>query len=237
MKQWFERAVRFLGRLDLAVWLLLALFLATLAGGLFPQRSLHAGLPLAVFAPTAALLALVTLACVSRRWRGMWRAAWRAPERPEGLPHAASLSAPSGAPVGKVSAILSAHGLRVTASDSGEGVLLRGSRHRLAPLGTLLTHVGVLLGVLGGALSWLYRAAEPSPFTGDPGYPVVILAGALVLAGTTLTFNFPQAWLLVRLEPDGTVTLGGRASAHAWDFEQEFAEIVTELRQTVEAQP
>ncbi|MBN2003304.1 MAG: cytochrome c biogenesis protein ResB [Anaerolineae bacterium] len=233
----WRRAIRWGSRLDLAAWLLLVLFLGVLAGGVFPRRLLRAGLLQVIFVSAVALLALATLACTFRCWRRAWRAVRNAPERPEGLPHTASLSAPDGAPVGKVRAVLNAHGLQVSASSDSSGTLLRGCRYRLAPLGTLLTHVGALLGVSGGGLSWLQRAAELSPFTGDPGYPLVILAGVLLLAGTTLSFYFPQVWLLVWMGPDGALTLGGRAGARAWDFEQEFADIVAEIRSALETQP
>ena len=63
----------------------------------------------------------------------------------------------------------------------------------------------------------------------DPGYSLVIVAGFLLLAGLTVSFNFPRSWIQVCIESDGTLHLAGRAERHACDFGREFKAIVKDL--------
>jgi cytochrome c biogenesis protein len=110
-----------------------------------------------------ALLAVATLACTLNRWRGVWRRAFHRPVRCsdaalESGPHTARLEAsPEVDPGGIVRECLEGHGFRVgtteVATTNYPVVYLRGDRNRLGTLGTLVTHLGVLLLVLGAALS------------------------------------------------------------------------------------
>jgi cytochrome c biogenesis protein len=120
-----------------------------------------------VFLVPLALLALVTLVCTLERWRGMWRRTRYQPVRCsdvalERAPHTASLNAPAGGDLAKVVCeALKQRGFRVRTTKvvttngtvNGRVVYLRGDRNRLAPLATLVTHVAVVLLLLGAALT------------------------------------------------------------------------------------
>jgi cytochrome c biogenesis protein len=274
-----------------------------------------------------ALLAAATLACTLNRWRGLWRRAFHRPVRCsdaalESGPHTARLEAsPEVDLAGAVRACLEGRGFRVGTAEAvttnGRLLYLRGDRNRLGALGTLVTHLGVLLLVLGAALSgaagWReeitagpgataeighgtglvvrnegfaleryadgsvagyeaqvtllaadqavargpVRVNEPLNYRGvqlllqayaetpdgisvtllavrDPGYGPVVVAGFLLLLGTTATLNFPHSWVHARIEPEGTVRLAGRAGRRAHGFGREFAALVNEIRQAVE---
>jgi cytochrome c biogenesis protein len=128
-----------------------------------------------VFLVVLALLALVTLVCTLERWRGVWRRARYHPVRCsdvalERAPHTASLNAPAGVYLPEVvRQVLEERGFRVRTTKvvttngttngitnetvNGRVVYLRGDRNRLAPLATLVTHVAVVLLLLGAALT------------------------------------------------------------------------------------
>jgi cytochrome c biogenesis protein len=128
-----------------------------------------------VFLVALALLAVTTLVCTLERWRGAWRRARYHPVRCsdvalERAPHTASLNAPAGVYLPEVvRRVLEERGFRVrttkvvttneiangtrNGTTSGRVVYLRGDRNRLAPLATLVTHVAVVLLLLGAALT------------------------------------------------------------------------------------
>jgi cytochrome c biogenesis protein ResB len=204
-------------------------------------------------------------------------------------------------------------GFRVRSNTPGGDVLfLRGDRNRLASLATLVTHLALLLLLLGALLSsgfgWreeltiepdgtaglkfasrlalhnegfaiarypdgtvsAYQARvavidggqekvrgsvgvnRPLAYAGvgyylrgygereagqavtllavrDPGYPLVILAGFLLLLGLTVSLYFPRGWIQARIEPGGTLRLAGWAERRACDFGDEFAKLVKEV--------
>jgi cytochrome c biogenesis protein ResB len=132
-----------------------------------------------VFLVPLALLAAVTLVCTLERWRGVWRRARYQPVRCsdvalERAPHTASLNAPARGDLAQVVwEALEERGFRVRTTEvvttngttngttnetrngtvNGRVVYLRGDRNRLAPLATLVTHVAVVLLLLGAALT------------------------------------------------------------------------------------
>jgi cytochrome c biogenesis protein len=275
-----------------------------------------------VFLVPLVLLVVAALVCTLDRWRSVWRRALHRPVRCSdvalgGAPHTAGLAAP---PEVDLPAIvresLEQRGFRVRATKVATTdrrlIYLRGDRNRLAPLATLVTHLGVLLLLLGVALSSGYgwqeevtmgpgetvevghgsglalcnegftvvhysdgsvsgyeaevtvfegdqevargsiQVNEPLTYNGiglhlhgyggtegrytvtllvvrDPGYGPVIAAGFLLLLGMTVSFNFPHCWVHVRIEPEGTLRLAGRAGRRAYDFGREFAALVEDL--------
>jgi cytochrome c biogenesis protein len=121
-----------------------------------------------LFLAPLALLVLTTLACILERWGRVWR---RAFDRPVVCPDAVFDSAPCTATippapakegVALVRECLEQHGLRVITNQQTNQLTnrptihLRGDRHPLSPLATLVAHLAVLLLVLGALLSgWL----------------------------------------------------------------------------------
>jgi len=291
-----------------------------------------------VFLAGLALLAAATLACTLNRWRGVWRRAFHRPVRCsdaalESGPHTARLETSPGVDPGKVvRACLEARGFRVgtttvvttnhpgtteVVTTNNREIYLRGDRNRLGALGTLVTHLGVLLLLVGAGLSGVagwreeitigpgatadvghgteltvrnegfaleryadgsvagyeaqvtlltagealarapVRVNEPLNYRGaqlllqayaetpdgtsvtllavrDPGYGPVVAAGFLLLLGMTVTLNFPHHRVHVRIEPQGTVRLAGRADRRAHGFGREFTALVKEIRRAVE---
>jgi cytochrome c biogenesis protein ResB len=128
-----------------------------------------------VFLVVLALLATLTLVCTLERWRGVWRRARYQPVRCsdaalDRAPHTASLNAAAGGDLPEVvRQVLEGRGFRVrttkvvttngamnettNGTTNGRAVYLRGDRNRLAPLATLVTHVAVVLLLLGTVLS------------------------------------------------------------------------------------
>jgi cytochrome c biogenesis protein len=124
-----------------------------------------------VFLAPLALLAAATLVCTLDRWRGVWRRAFHQPVRCsdgalDTAPHTARLSA-SRAVVDLTAAAregLERRGFRVRTTEvvttDHPLVYLRGDRNRLAALATLVTHLAVLLLLLGAGLSSGYGWRE-----------------------------------------------------------------------------
>lgn len=112
------------------------------------------------------LLVLVALVCTFQRWRRVWRRVFHQLVRCsdtvfDAAPHAAEVAAlPKADLPSIVRRSLERCGFRVR-FETAEGIVyLRGDRHRLAPLATLVTHLAVLLLALGAALSGLYGWRE-----------------------------------------------------------------------------
>jgi len=123
-----------------------------------------------VFLGPLALLAAATLVCTLDRWRGVWRRAFYQPVRCsdaalDAAPHTARLNTSPALDLAAVAREgLERRGFRVRTTEvvttNHPSVYLRGDRNRLAPLATLVTHLAVLLLLLGAALSSGYGWRE-----------------------------------------------------------------------------
>jgi cytochrome c biogenesis protein len=276
-----------------------------------------------LFVLLVALLGVVTLTCTRQRWRSVWLRATRQPlvcstTALDAPPHTATLGAKPGVDHStRLTQALAERGYRVLVGADGDLTYLRGDRNRLSPLATLVTHLTVLLLLLGavltGSLGWqeqltlargeaaaighntglairhastavtrhpdgsisgytsevtlsdgsaeeregIVRVNAPIVWRGvrvlvssyeadpggegdyaitllavhDPGFGLAIAAGLLLLAGITVSFNFPHAWVQARIEPSGGLRLAGRAERQAYGFATEFTSMVEELRE------
>lgn len=110
-----------------------------------------------LFLAPLALLVLVTLACTLERWRAVWQ---RAFDRPIVCPDTLFDTAPCTATLppfslqGGVALLherLREHGFRITTHP--QFLYLRGDRHPLSSLATLVTHLSVLLLALGALMT------------------------------------------------------------------------------------
>jgi cytochrome c biogenesis protein ResB len=119
-----------------------------------------------VFLVSLILLATATLVCTLDRWRVVW---WRAFHRPvrcadavfETNSHAIRLTGlPAAGLPHRLAEHLAERGFQVRSETSEDLVHLRGDRNRLAPLATLVTHLAVLLLLLGVTLSRGYGWQE-----------------------------------------------------------------------------
>ncbi len=119
-----------------------------------------------IFLIPLALLATATLVCTLNRWQGVWRRPFRRSVRCsdallDTAPHAASLAAPPEVALPHVvRECLEQRGFSVRAKTVNGIVYLRGDRNRLAPLATLVTHLAILLLLLGMVLSGGYGWRE-----------------------------------------------------------------------------
>jgi cytochrome c biogenesis protein len=120
----------------------------------------------AVFLVPIALLATVTLVCTLDRWRGVWRRAFHRPVRCsdaalDTAPHTDQLTASPATDLPEVTLrVLKRWGFSVRSETSGKVCFLRGDRNRLTPLATLVTHLAVLLLLIGVVLSSGYGWRE-----------------------------------------------------------------------------
>ncbi len=195
-----------------------------------------------VFLVPVALLALSTLVCTLNRWRGLWRRAFHQPVRCseialDGAPHTARLTVTpplvGGAGGGIVRESLEQRGFRVRTTEvvttnhqtnhptnyptnhptNHPTIHLRGDRYRLAPLATLVTHLAVLLLLLGAALSSGYGWREE--LTIGPGEVVEVGHGsgvALRNEGFTIT-RYPDG-SVASYEAEVAISAGGREVVH-----------------------
>jgi cytochrome c biogenesis protein len=119
-----------------------------------------------VFLVSLGLLATTTLVCTLNRWRSIWRRAFRHPTECsdrtfDAAPFSIRLNAPPEVDAPHlVRQYLERQGFRVRTASVPPTFCLRGDRHRLAPLATLVTHLAVLLLLLGAVLSSRYSWRE-----------------------------------------------------------------------------
>jgi cytochrome c biogenesis protein len=113
-----------------------------------------------IFLVSLGLLAVATLVCTLDRWGVVWSRAFRSPRVSSDLAFgAASHSAQlTGLPLADLPRTLregfEKRGFRVRSETGEDDILyLRGDRNRAASLGTLVTHLAVLLLLLGAILS------------------------------------------------------------------------------------
>ena len=105
------------------------------------------------------LLAIATLVCTLDRWQRVWRRVFHVPVRCsdsafEAAAHAVELTVESTVDVSHLlGEALERRGYRVRFESTETTLHLRGDRNRLAPLATLVTHLAVLLLLLGAALT------------------------------------------------------------------------------------
>ncbi len=136
----------------------------------------------AVFLVPIALLTTVTLVCTLDRWRGVWRRAFHQPVRCSDVafdttPHTTRLTASSATDLPEItSQVLKQWGFSVQSEIDGEVCFMRGDRNRLAPLATLVTHLAVLLLLVGVVLSSGYGWREE--ITVGPGEVVPVEHGS-----------------------------------------------------------
>ena len=157
-----------------------------------------------VFLAPVALLALATLVCTLDRWRGLWRRAFHQPVRCSDValdtaPHTASLTAPDAAALPRiVRECLEQRGFRVrteVAPTNQPTIHLRGDRYRLSPLATLVTHLAVLLLLVGAVLSSGYGWRER----------VTIGPGETAEVGHGSNLALRDEGFIVARYPDGSV--------------------------------
>ena len=177
-----------------------------------------------VFLVPLALLTAATLVCTLDRWRGVWRQAFHQPVRCsdialDGAPHTASLTiAPlKGAGGGIVRESLERRGFRVRTTEvittNHPAIYLRGDRNRLAPLATLVTHLAVLLLLLGAALSGGYGWREQ--VTIGPGETAEVGHGSgLTLRNEGFTIARYPDGSVASYEADVAILVGGREVKH-----------------------
>jgi cytochrome c biogenesis protein ResB len=112
-----------------------------------------------VFVLPILLLAVATLVCTLDRWQRVWRRAFHAPVRCpdsafETASHTIELAVESMVDASHLlGEALERRGFRVRLESTETARHLRGDRNRLAPLATLVTHLAVLLLLLGAALT------------------------------------------------------------------------------------
>jgi cytochrome c biogenesis protein ResB len=142
------------------------------------------------FLVSLGLLAAATLVCTLNRWRIVWRRAFHHPVQYsdttfDAAPISVRLSAPPEIDAPHlVRQYLERQGFRVRTAgvpptDALTGqptIYLRGDRHRLSPLATLVTHLAVLLLLLGAVLSGRYSWREE--LTIEPAETAVIGHGS-----------------------------------------------------------
>jgi len=69
----------------------------------------------------------------------------------------------------------------------------------------------------------------------DPGYPLFVISGCMLLIGLCVSFFLPHACIQARIQPEGTLYLAGHAERQAHNFGREFASLLAELKQKMES--
>ncbi len=156
-----------------------------------------------VFLLAVALLAAATLVCTLNRWQAVWRRVFDQPVRCsdaafDAAPHSARLTiAPpliGGAGGGIARRSLGRRGFCTRDEETGDAFYLRGDRNRLAPLATLLTHLAVLLLLVGVALGSGYGWREE----------ITIAPGEMAEIGHGTGLALRNAGFTIARYPDGS---------------------------------
>ncbi len=133
------------------------------------------------FLTSLALLAVAMLVCTLDRWRAVWWRVFRAPvNSPDAMFETAACTASLQAPSLTAPLLLERlreRGFYVRVETSGDTHHLRGDRNRLNPLATLVTHLAVLLLLLGAILS--SRFGWQNTLTLNPGETAGLREGSL----------------------------------------------------------
>ncbi|MFQ6101452.1 MAG: cytochrome c biogenesis protein ResB [Anaerolineae bacterium] len=185
-----------------------------------------------VFLVPLALLAVATLVCTLNRWRAVWRRTFHRPVRCSDLVFdAASYTArlrfegfgvstqPEGLtalPATGLSYLvrrsLEQRGFRVRSEIAAEAIHLRGDRNRLAPVATLVTHLAILLLLLGTALSG--RCGWREEVTIGPGETAEVAHGSgLTLRNDGFTIARYPNGSAARYEAEVAIVVGGQEVA------------------------
>lgn len=119
-----------------------------------------------VFLLSLTSLVIITIVCTLHRWHGVWRDALRRPARYSDMmvlasPHRARLNGHlEASDIERVKTYLDARGFQVHSEVVDGVVYLQGDRHRWSPLATLVTHLAVLLLLIGVTVSGLFAWRE-----------------------------------------------------------------------------
>ena len=192
------RTYHLLGRIDVAVIIIVSVLLLATVGSWFPQSSppattepetqrrwqeavrrrygALADLLMAtgifrwftspLFTASIVLLSTSIAACTLQRWHSVWHRAFQRPVLcSDAVFCEAPLSARGDLASGTVAscsvrAALERHGFLVQTQCQGDFTWMRGDRNRLAPLGTLVSHLGVLVLLLGIGMSGTFAWRE-----------------------------------------------------------------------------
>lgn len=135
----------------------------------------------AVWIPLA-LLAAATLVCTLDRWRSVWRRVSHSPVVLSDVafnvaPYTACLRLPPTFELPRIlHQCLKGLGFRVQTETAGDVLYMRGDRHRLTGLATLVTHLAALLILAGTVLSSAYGWREE--LTIEPGQTAEVGRGS-----------------------------------------------------------
>ena len=164
-----KRLWRFLIRMDIVSILFLVLLALTALGSCFPQYPLYSS---PIFIIVFSTLVISTLICLLDRWRGIWRQVFHQEIRPPGRTfdlssHTARLNLSTNIPTSLVGEIIHKHGFRIKAAQDEDISYIRGDRNRYAPLGRLLSHLGMVLLMVSVLISSLTSWREEIDIAGN----------------------------------------------------------------------
>jgi cytochrome c biogenesis protein ResB len=166
-----------------------------------------------------ALLAIATLLCTLHRWQSVWRRAFDQPVRCsdvalDAAPHTARLIASSVTGTPEVMRqVLKRWGFSVQSETGGEARFIRGDRNRLAPLATLVTHLAVLLLLMGAVLSGRYGWREEITVAPGETAPVGHGSGLAVRNDGFAVTRYPNG-SASGYTAQVTIVEGGREATH-----------------------
>jgi len=131
-----------------------------------------------VFIACMALLGMITLFCLLDRWQVIWRKAFKKEvQRPDvvfqATPYTASLTKPTGSDFSQIlKENLEQRGFRLKLENTSDITHFRADRYRLSVLATLVSHLGLVLLLVGVILSSIFNWREV--VTLPPGESVTI---------------------------------------------------------------
>jgi cytochrome c biogenesis protein ResB len=145
------------------------------------------------FIAVLTLLIISTLLCTLDRWKALWRRAFHPNVQ---CPDITFSTAPHSFRLNKLHTEnmenlihdhLSSRGYKIQRAHTDEAIYLRGDRNRFSPLGTLISHLGAVVLVLGVLLgSLLGRQEELIIHPYHPTQPTTLPSLALIQDGFTI---------------------------------------------------